>query len=81
VSLLSGYSGRQAAQAFQRAGWTARELGRKQRTVGSHNIVLTKPAMRVPLVIPDHRELRPGTLRKLIRHSGLTVEQFIELAR
>ncbi len=34
-----------------------------------------------PLVIPAHRELRPGTLRGLIREAGLTVEQFIELLR
>jgi predicted RNA binding protein YcfA (HicA-like mRNA interferase family) len=28
------------------------------------------------LSVPDHRELAKGTLRALIRESGLTVEQF-----
>jgi hypothetical protein len=27
------------------------------------------------LSVPDHRELAPGTLRKLVRLSGMTVEQ------
>ncbi len=31
----------------------------------------------VSLSIPDHRELAPGTLRKLIRYAGLTVQEFI----
>jgi hypothetical protein len=39
-------------------------------------MVFTKPASIVSLSIPDHRELAPGTLRKLIRLSGLSVEEF-----
>jgi predicted RNA binding protein YcfA (HicA-like mRNA interferase family) len=31
------------------------------------------------LVIPAHRDVPRGTLRALIRQSGLTVEQFLEL--
>jgi predicted RNA binding protein YcfA (HicA-like mRNA interferase family) len=31
------------------------------------------------LVVPDHRELDTGTLRAIIRQSGMTVEQFTEL--
>ncbi len=31
--------------------------------------------------IPDHKELAKGTLRSLIRSSGLTVEAFLELAK
>lgn len=42
-------------------------------------MILTKPGSIVSLSIPDHRELAPGTLRKLIRASGLTVGQFREL--
>ncbi len=43
--------------------------------------MLTRPGSTVSLSIPDHRELAPGTLRKLIRLSGLTVEQFRELLK
>lgn len=34
---------------------------------------------RNPLSVPRHRELDRGTLRKLIRQAGLTVEEFIAL--
>ena len=39
-------------------------------------MILTKPGHIASLSIPDHRELAPGTLRKLIRSAGLTVEEF-----
>lgn len=31
------------------------------------------------LVVPDHKQIRPGTLRHIIRQAGLTVEQFNEM--
>ncbi len=33
----------------------------------------------LPLTIPDHRELKPGLLRQLLRDANLTVEEFLEL--
>lgn len=44
-------------------------------------MILTKQGSIVSLSIPDHRELASGTLRKLIRSSGLSVERFLELLR
>lgn len=44
-------------------------------------MILTRQGSIVSLSIPDHRELAAGTLRKLIRSSGLSVEQFRELLR
>lgn len=44
---------------------------------GSH-MIYYHPSGR-HLSIPDHRELDRGTLRKLIRSAGITVEQFVEL--
>lgn len=44
-------------------------------------MILTKPGSIVSLSIPDHRELAPGTLRKLIRLSGLTVDEFLQALR
>jgi predicted RNA binding protein YcfA (HicA-like mRNA interferase family) len=72
MARLANISGRQAVSAFERAGW--RRIGQ----VGSH-VVMTKPDRRANLSIPQHRELSLGTLRALIRHSGLTVEEFLEL--
>jgi hypothetical protein len=33
------------------------------------------------LSVPDHKEVAKGTLRSLIRASGLSVDEFIELTR
>jgi hypothetical protein len=44
-------------------------------------MILTRPGSIVSLSVPDHRELSPGTLRKLIRLAGLTVEEFTETLR
>jgi predicted RNA binding protein YcfA (HicA-like mRNA interferase family) len=62
-------SGRDALHAFEQQGWVFR------RQTGSH-MILTKPGSIVSLSIPDHRELAPGTLRKLIRLAGLGVDDF-----
>lgn len=69
---LANISGSEAARAFQKAGWTP--LGQ----VGSH-LVLVKSGIRVNLSVPQHRELSVGTLRALIRNSGLTVNEFLDL--
>lgn len=69
---LANISGSEAAKAFVRAGW------HREGQVGSH-LVLTKPGVRVNLSVPQHRELSVGTLRALIRASGMTVEEFLQL--
>jgi len=65
-------SGAQAVHAFEKAGW------RTDRQRGSH-VVMLMQGLNVSLSVPQHRELAPGTLRSLIRLSGMTVAQFIEL--
>ncbi len=67
-------SGREVVAAFQRDGW------RVARQVGSH-VVLTKADNPATLSVPAHEEVKRGTLRGLIRKAGLTVEEFVELAR
>ncbi|MEJ2007105.1 MAG: type II toxin-antitoxin system HicA family toxin [Acidobacteriota bacterium] len=69
---LANISGKEAAKAFQKAGWQA--VGQ----VGSH-LVLVKAGARANLSIPQHKELSVGTLRALIRHAGLTVDEFLAL--
>jgi len=69
---LANISGRETAKAFQKAGW--QQLGQ----VGSH-LVLVMPGVRVNLSIPLHKELSVGTLRALIRNSGLTADEFLDL--
>jgi len=72
VARLANISGKETAQAFRKAGW--RIVGQ----VGSH-LVMTKAGTRANLSIPQHKELSVGTLRALIRHAGMTVEEFADL--
>lgn len=69
---LANIAGKSAVKAFQRAGWTMRDQ------VGSH-VMMSKDGVRANLSVPQHKELSVGTLRKLIRVAGLTVDQFLEL--
>jgi predicted RNA binding protein YcfA (HicA-like mRNA interferase family) len=66
-------SGKKEAKAFQRAGYEF------SHQTGSHMILRSSEPPHRHLSIPDHRELRKGLLRGLIRDAGLTVEEFIEL--
>ena len=66
---LPTVSGQEARRAFERLGWVFR------RQTGSH-MILTKTGSIVSLSIPDHRELAPGTLRKLIRLAGVSIDAF-----
>jgi len=65
-------SGQEVVRIFERRGWT------KARQKGSH-IILTKSGNIASLSVPDHREVARGTLRSLIRFSGLTTEEFQSL--
>ena len=69
---LPSVSGEQVVRAFRKAGWI------KDRQHGSH-VILIKHGNSASLSVPLHRELAPGTLRSLIRASGITVTQFVEL--
>jgi predicted RNA binding protein YcfA (HicA-like mRNA interferase family) len=72
IARLANISGKEASKAFQNAGW--QEIGQ----VGSH-LVMAKSGLRVNLSVPQHKELSVGTLRALIRHAGMTVDEFLAL--
>ena len=65
-------SGRDAVKAFSRAGWRA------IRQHGSH-VMMEKPGREEVLSVPQHGELRRGTLRALLRTAGITVDEFARL--
>ena len=65
-------SGREVVKAFEKAGW------QKVRQRGSH-MVLIKYGSNATLSVPDHKEVARGTLRSLIRNSGMTVDEFTDL--
>jgi predicted RNA binding protein YcfA (HicA-like mRNA interferase family) len=72
VARLANIPGKDAVKAFQKAGWVV--IGQ----VGSH-VVMSKPGIRVNLSVPQHKELSVGTLRALVQHAGMTIEQFLAL--
>jgi len=72
MARLANISGKQAAKAFEKAGWY------KVGQVGSH-LVMSKPGIRINLSIPQHKELAQGTLRALIRNAGMSVDEFLRL--
>jgi predicted RNA binding protein YcfA (HicA-like mRNA interferase family) len=73
MAALPTLSGREVVKAFAKDGWQMVH----QR--GSH-MILVKTGHMATLSVPDHREVAKGTLRSLIRSSGLTVEEFSVLA-
>ncbi|UCC31815.1 MAG: type II toxin-antitoxin system HicA family toxin [Phycisphaerales bacterium] len=73
MSELPAVSGREAIKALQIVGFEV------ARIEGSHHI-LKKPGHPFNLSVPVRasKSLKRGTLRRLIRDAGLTVEEFIE---
>jgi predicted RNA binding protein YcfA (HicA-like mRNA interferase family) len=72
VARLGKISGKEAAQAFKKAGWEP--IGQ----VGRH-LIMTKTDIKVNLPISQHKKLSIGTLRALIPNANLTVEEFLNL--
>ena len=69
---LKSCSGKEAVRKFQKAGWLA------VRQKGSH-VMMTKPSYQWTLSIPQHSELGPGLLRKLLRQADISIKEFNEL--
>ena len=70
MSVLPLVSGRDVVKALIRTGYE------QDRQRGSHIILrqLAYPHRRI--VVPDHKEVAKGTLRSIIRETGLTVDEF-----
>lgn len=73
MSVLPRLSGRDVVKALAKCGYE------KDRQKGSHIVLrqVVQPHRR--LVVPDHKEVAKGTLRKIIKQAGLTVEEFEKL--
>lgn len=58
------------------------KLGYKvDHQTGSHIILRHKDPPFRRLTIPNHKELSKGTLRAIIKQTGLTRDQFLELVK
>jgi predicted RNA binding protein YcfA (HicA-like mRNA interferase family) len=74
AKLPTDLSGREVRGALERGGFVFR------RQTGSH-MMLRRNQPYARAVVPDHKRIRPGTLRRIISDAGLTVEDFIALLR
>jgi predicted RNA binding protein YcfA (HicA-like mRNA interferase family) len=72
VKLPTDLSGQELVSVLLRVGFVVR----RQR--GSH-IVLRRDSPYARVVVPDHKRVRPGTLRQILNEAGVTVEQLLEL--
>ena len=68
---LVSISGQECKKVLESAGFYF------VRQKGSH-IIMRKSNPFYQLVIPDHKALDKGTLRAIIKQSGLSVEEFNE---
>lgn len=73
MTKLPVVSGRQVAKALGKIGF------RFDHQQGSHIILRHQAPPHRRITIPDHKEIAKGTLKNIIRESGLTVEELIEL--
>jgi predicted RNA binding protein YcfA (HicA-like mRNA interferase family) len=67
-------SGREVRAALERSGFVFR------RQSGSH-MILRRDEPHARVIVPDHRRVRAGTLRRIIADAGMTVDQFMQLLR
>jgi len=72
AKLATDLSGRDVRTALERVGFVFR------RQSGSH-MVLRRAEPYARVVIPDHKQIRAGTLRRIIADAGMTVDQFMQL--
>jgi len=72
---LPTVSGNRVIRALTRNGFVV------DRIVGSHHVLVypADPTRTVTVPVHANRDLKPGTLRSIIRQAGFTVEEFKEL--
>ena len=61
--------GTEAVRALKRLGFVT------LRQTGSHLIMRRE---QVTLVVPQHKPIKPGTLKGVIDQAGLTLEEFVQ---
>ena len=69
---LPALDGRRVLRALMRSGYVT------DRIVGSHHVMVFAGDARRTVTVPVHssRDLKPGTLRSIIKQAGFSVEEF-----
>ncbi len=72
--LPRGISGDQTIKVLERKGW------RVHRTKGSH-YALEHSDFEPTIVVPRHKELRPGTLNQILKTAEISRGEFLKLLK
>ncbi len=72
MSKLPIIAGQECVRALEKAGFY------QLHQSGSH-IIMRRDDPKTTISVPNHREIRRGTLRAIIRQAGMTVEGFMDL--
>ena len=74
MNRLPVISGKEAVKRFEKVGYQF------VRQVGSH-MRLKHPSdpSRAPLSVPDHKTVRKGLLRRLLRDANISIDEFTAL--
>ncbi|MFH0754425.1 MAG: type II toxin-antitoxin system HicA family toxin [Candidatus Omnitrophota bacterium] len=65
-------SGNEAIKAFKHAGYNV--ISQK----GSH-VKLYNPITEITIIIPNHKEIDRWTLKSILKDSGISIEEFMNL--
>ena len=69
-------SGRQVIRVLERIGYQI------VRQKGSHiRLRDENDPVHLPITVPDHRTLKLGLLRQILRDANLTVDEFVDLLK
>jgi predicted RNA binding protein YcfA (HicA-like mRNA interferase family) len=73
LSKLPVISGKDLCKKLEKVGYVL------DHHTGSHIILRNEYSPYRRLTVPNHKEIAKGTLRAIIRQSGLTLDEFIKL--
>ena len=65
--------GSQIVRALEKAGFTV------ARVTGSHHIMVHPDGRRTTVPVHAGRDIRPGTLRNILRDTGISVDELLKL--
>jgi len=73
LSRLPVVSGRELCKILKKIGYSI------DHQTGSHIILRNENPPHRRLTVPDHKEIAKGTLRSILRQSGLSADEFKDL--
>jgi predicted RNA binding protein YcfA (HicA-like mRNA interferase family) len=73
LARLQVVSGRELVRALEKRGYVV------DRQKGSHIVLRQTESPFRRVTVPDHKEIAKGTLRSILRHTGLTADELITL--